>query len=95
MGTGMKILRAMDRAAQSAARERARREKDQIRRQKQLARDRIRQSKEEARLQVQLERENIKADKEKVKADLAEENEAFEKRVSERRTIRLDFLNNM
>ncbi|MCF7823855.1 MAG: hypothetical protein K9N35_06740 [Candidatus Marinimicrobia bacterium] len=99
MGTGMKvvgsILREIDRSQKAAARDRAKRERDHLRRQKQLDRENAQQAKEFARMQAQLEKENLKVDKEKIKRNLESEQASYEARILGRREIRLDFLNRM
>jgi hypothetical protein len=99
MGTGMKLLnvviREAARAQKAAAREAAKHEREQIRRQNQYERNRIREEKEAERTRIQLKKEGLKADKEKIKHDLVNEQKEYEKRISERRAIRLNLLNRM
>jgi len=99
MGKGIKligsIIREIDRSQKAAARAQAKREREQIRRQKQIERERIQQAKEYERIQNQLNKEKIKEDKEKIRRDLEMEKIIFERRIQERREIRLNFLNRM
>ena len=82
----LQIAREIDRANKRAIRERERRERE-------LERERKRILREEERFRKQLSREEKARLKEEEKAAFAYEQEIFEKRIKERRQMRLDFIN--
>ncbi len=82
----IQVARDINRANKRAIRNRERRERELIREQKRVLR-------EEERYKKQFEREEKARNKEEEKAAFALEKDIFEKRVKERRQMRLELIN--